>query len=226
MNKLFIMLVVMLLSLSAPAKADIYSSSLPVIQQTTEGSVYGNVVVYMYVGPDLAFAANRYHFILGSVNEAVPPLVVRILYLGVKPSSTASNSSFGSYWTLRKRKDPTLVPGALSELYYAFDSVDTPPTTNIQIGANPGTSPTGGQLYVYDDQLIIDGEEPTGGTLNLPGMALSRPFGARALYRWQDTFPGKPIVLRSSEYLELQQGGTAGTGNVSIICLFTIETAL
>lgn len=229
MKKFIVYLLAAFIVFAAPARANIYISSLPVIQQTAEGNVYGNVPTYTYVGPDQSFAANRYHFIIGNLSPGTvnnPYLVVRILYLGVKPSTTASNSSFGSYWTLRKRLAPSTAPGALSQSYYSADSQDVPPSSDVQIGANPATSPVGGIIVPYDTQLIIDGEEPVGGTLNLPGSMFSNPFGSRPIFSWTNTYPGKPLVIRATEYLELQQSATAGAGNVSIICIFTIEISL
>lgn len=206
----------------------VFDSALPVVQQTAEGNVYGAIPTYWYTGPELALAASRYHFILGNLSNGSPNpyLVVRILHLGLKPVSTAANTSLGGYWTLRKRLAPTTAPGSLSESYYSLDSQDTPPSSDVQIGANPATSPAGGTLIPYDDLIPVDGEEIHAGTLDLPGASLVRPFGGRALFSWKDIFPGKPIVIRSNEYLELQQGATAGTGNVIINCLFTIETSL
>ena len=107
-----------------------------------------------------------------------------------------------------------------------MDSSDSDYASAVQIGCNPGTSPAGGTVVPYDDLIQIDGEELHANTLDIPGSSLLLPFGSRCLFSWKETFPGKPLILRATEYLELQQGTTSGTGSCIVNCLFTIETSL
>jgi hypothetical protein len=189
-----------------------------VVLCTEGGHIYGSVPTFIALTGISSFAASAFHFVLFNNNATA---IVKVMLVVFLPTTTVRTGAMSGDWTLRHRRAPTTAPSGAAVTIESLDSGDTLPTS-ITAHNKPTTSPAGGTTHTFNI-LKPQPDEIKLTTLDAPGMMALFPFGGLTIFSAQALWPGKGIVLRQDQDLELQQDGTAGTGEGRILCIFTAE---
>jgi hypothetical protein len=143
-------------------------------------------------------------------------LGVEIRKLIVIPQQAVVTGALPGDFVLRTRRAPSVAPAGGALTVISWDSQDAVPA-GLTAHNGPSTAPSGGTaLDIF--AIPIQGDEVKLTTLDAPTMAAVR--GGIVLYEAQRGC--KPLTIRTNETLELQQGATAGTGNVRVFCHFCV----
>lgn len=179
-----------------------------------------NPPTYVAFTPVSGFAANKFHFVLhnngGALGQA---LAVKVRLVVWQPGTTTVTGASGGLFTLRRRSAPTTPPsGSGSFAPVALDSAAPLPPA-VACYSPPGVAPAGGTAGVVNE-FTPQADELKLSTLDGPTMASLGEFGGQVVYR--QYLNSRPLVIRSGETLEIQQGATAGLGNGRALVLFTV----
>lgn len=173
---------------------------------------------FRVITPLSAFAASKFHLVLH--NDGAAGRILRLQLLVLLNDTAAVVGALSGIWTLRRRVGPTTPPsGAGGIAPIADDPVDA---ISAGIGAwnAPGTPPAGGVLetlhlfYPQPDEIKLT-------TIDAPTQEAGYEFGGRIIYDAARIRDAKPITIRGSQTLEVQQDATAGLGNVRVLAHFT-----
>ncbi len=178
---------------------------------------------FLALTPVSAYGANKFHFVLyNGVNATLgQSVVVKVRLVVVLPGQVAVTGVVPSAWTLRRREGPTTPPSGTGVVPIGLlDSAYSSPT-GIAAWNAPQTAPAGGTTTTINE-FVPQADEAKLTTLDAPTFASIQDWGGQVIYRASDVAPARPLALRAGQVLEVQQSATAGTGNVRILCLFTV----
>lgn len=172
--------------------------------------------------PVSVFGASKFHFVLfnNAAGATSQGLIVKVRMVVVLPGLAAVTGVAPSVWTLRRRESPTTAPAGGVIAVASADSAHVLPGT-ITIHNAPTTAPLGGAAIVFNE-FVPQADEQKLSTLDAPSFAAASPWGGVMVYRHGDMPGMRPIALRPNQCLEVQQSGTAGTGNCRVLCAFTV----
>lgn len=176
---------------------------------------------YHVLTPISAFAANKFQLVLANAASATlgQGLVLKIRLVAILSGVSATTGVNPGEWTLRRREAYTTAPAG-GVVAIASADVAQPVPAGITAHQAPTTAPAGGTTTTFtavtpqgDEQKLTTADAPTMVGINSEhvGQVIYRPYA-----------PWKPITLRAGQTLELQQSGTAGTGNCRILTVFTV----
>lgn len=180
----------------------------------------GELPSYLALTPVSAFAANKLHFVLHNASASLAAVILRIRALVILPELAALTGSLGGQWTIRRRDAPTTEPAGGTLALVRADSAD-PALSTVTAHNAPTTAPAGGTVETLS-LVIPQPDEVKASTLDLPGMASLGEYGGHVIYNAARCAPARPWTLRPNQTLEVVQGGTAGTGNCRVLCVFTV----
>ena len=170
-----------------------------------------------------AYAANKFHLVLynGVATATGQSLVVKIRRLVWQPVPTVATGVLSGPWTAGRREGLTTAPAGTGGLTPTLmDSAQALPT-GISAWGTPGTLPAGGTVRPVI-AFVPQGDEIKVSTLDAPGRAALADFGGVTVYDAGALRSCRPLVIRPGQTFEVQQDGTAGTGNGRLICVFTV----
>lgn len=170
-----------------------------------------------------SYGANKFHFVLhnnAGVNTG-QSLIVKPRLVAVLPGTASLTGSLPSPWVLRRRSSPTTPPSGGAIAIGSLDSAVPAPSV-LQAFGTPTIIPVGGTLTTFNE-FVPQPDEQKMTTADAPTLsAIFSKWGGQVIYNSRDIYPARPITIRAGETLEVQQSGTAGTGNARILCLFTV----
>lgn len=169
------------------------------------------------------YAANKFHFVLhNGVSQTLGQAVsIRVRLVVHLPGQSAVTGVAPSVFTFRRREAPTTAPSGTGGLTIgAMDSAYLLPTGIAAYNA-PGTPPGGGTTTIINE-YVPQADEAKLSTLDAPTESGIMPWGGQIVYKCSDVLPARPLTIRAGQTAEIQQGGTGGTGNGRILCLFTV----
>lgn len=169
-----------------------------------------------------AYAANKFQFTLyNGAGSTAAGLLLKIRLLVILSGVAAVTGAAPSVWSLRRRENPTTTPAGGTITVVSTDSAMALPA-GISAHNAPTTSPAGGTTSTFVE-FVPQADEQKLSTLDAPtALNVLNDFGGQIIYR-AAFIPGcQPLTIRQGQTLEVQQSGTAGTGNCRVLCVFTV----
>jgi hypothetical protein len=173
--------------------------------------------------PVSALAANKFHLVLYN-NAPIATsqnLLAKIRRVIVQPSQTVVTGVLPSVFQLSRRTGLTTAPSGAGSFAAALMDSAQSLTPNIGLWNAPAVAPAGGTLTLFNE-FTPQVDELKLSTLDAPTMAGLEPFAGQTVYDSFSVRPSRPLTIRPGQTLEIQQGATAGTGNVRILVIFTM----
>jgi len=203
--------------------SSVWNASPGIPSINTKPSVEG-LPSFVAITPVTAFAANRFHLVLfnGASSVVSQSTIVKIRLIAVLPSTTVVTGVLSSAWTINRRTGLTTNPSGTGSVTVGhYDSAQTLPS-GIGVWAVPQTAPAGGTTTEFGS-FVPQSDELKLTTADAATLAtVFSSFGGQVVYNSRLLNPTIPLTIRPGQTLEVQQGATAGTGNVRIMCVFTV----